>query len=371
MGLRRSPGQDQGEVGEEEMSSNMGKKDISDYTLNEYENLAEELTGKRFAGRQLFTWIHRHHSSDFSEMTNLSKEFRSYLNEGFTIRLPRVERIQESEIDGTKKFLLALRDDSSIETVFIPGRRNTICVSSQVGCPLGCKFCLTGTMKGNRNLTPSEIAGQIYAVDEILSKGPEEFQNIVFMGMGEPFLNYENVMSGIDLICDDLGMGIAAKRITISTVGIIPGIYRLADSGSKVRLAVSLHAADSELRTRIVPVNRKYPLHELKEAMQYYAEKTGERLTLEYCLIGGVNDSIRCAKDLVTFIHELPCKINLIRYNPAPGLPQDFRTPTEEAVQAFMDYLYPRCPAVTLRKSMGSDILAACGQLANAAGQTK
>ncbi len=353
------------------MSSNTEMRDITDFSLREHEDLAQELTGKRFAGRQLFGWIHRHHSSDFSEMTNLSKDFRSYLNEGFTIRLPRVERMQESEIDGTKKFLLTLRDDSNIETVFIPGRRNTICVSSQVGCPLGCKFCLTGKMSGNRDLTPSEVAGQIYAVDKILSEGPEQFQNIVFMGMGEPFLNYDNVMAGIEMICDDLGMGIAAKRITISTVGIIPGIFRLADSGSKVRLAVSLHAADSELRTRIVPVNRKYPLHELKEAMRYYAEKTKERLTLEYCLIGGVNDSIQCAKALVTFIHELPCKINLIRYNPAPGLPEDFRAPSEEAVQAFMDYLYPRCPAVTLRKSMGADILAACGQLANTTGRTK
>ena len=347
------------------MSEPSTRIDITDYSLSAMEYLAEELTGKRFAGRQLYSWIHRHHKSDFSEMTNLSKEFRSLLKEGYSIVLPGIELIQESELDSTKKFLLSLSGGENIEAVFIPGRRNTVCVSSQVGCPLACRFCLTGTMKLKRNLTPSEIAGQIYAVDEALKGGPEAFQNIVFMGMGEPFLNYDDVMAGIDMICNDLGMGIAMKRITISTVGIIPGIYRLADSKSKVRLAVSLHAADNDLRTEVVPINRKYPLYELKEAMQYYTQNMGERLTLEYCLIGGINDSISCAKDLVTFIHGLPCKINLIRYNPADGLPNEFAAPSEESVQAFMDYLYPRCPAVTLRKSMGRDILAACGQLAN------
>lgn len=338
--------------------------DLKDLSISQIEDVAEDFVGKRFPGRQVFSWIHKHSLTDFSQMTNVSKEFRSYLKDLYVISRAEIVRVAQSELDGTRKLLLKLRDDDLIETVWIPGNgRNTICVSSQVGCPLGCTFCFTGQMKMRRNLTPGEIAEQVYAVKSVLKEG-ESFQNIVFMGMGEPFLNYDNVIDGVNLLGSDHGLGIAMKRITISTVGIVPGIFRLADSGLKVRLAVSLHAADDDLRTQLVPVNKKYPLSDLMPALEYYTQQTGERLTFEYCLIGGINDSVECAKQLVNLIHDVPCKINLIRFNPAEGLPPEYRAPSEASVERFREYLYPRCPAVTLRQSKGADIMAACGQLA-------
>jgi 23S rRNA (adenine2503-C2)-methyltransferase len=341
------------------------KIDLKNLSVTELEDLAEELVFKRFPGRQLFTWIHRHNVTEFSGMTDLSSEFRSLLADRYSVGRAEIVHVQASQIDRTRKLLLRLADGEQIETVWIPGSaRNTICISSQVGCPLACAFCLTGTMKLRRDLAPGEIAEQIYSVKSVLPAG-EDFQNIVLMGMGEPFLNYDNVIKGIGLLMSDYGLGIAQKRITVSTVGIVPGIYRLADSGLKIMLAVSLHAANDELRTRLVPANKKYPLVDLRPAMKYYTEQTGQRLTIEYCLIGGVNDSIECAKQLVTFVHDIPCKINLLAYNEAPGLPAEFKCPTQDSIDRFREYLYPRCPAVTIRQSKGADILAACGQLAS------
>jgi 23S rRNA (adenine2503-C2)-methyltransferase len=343
--------------------------DLKDLSLSELEDIAENFVSRRFPGRQLFGWIHRHNVTDFRRMTNVSKEFRAYLKDLYVISSAEKVRITESKSDGTRKLLLRLSDGELIETVWIPGgARNTICVSSQVGCPLGCTFCFTGLMKLHRNLTPGEIAEQVYAVKSVLENG-EGFQNIVFMGMGEPFLNYDNVVAGIELLACDHGLGIAMKRITVSTVGIVPGIYRLADSRLKVRLAVSVHAADDDLRMRLVPVAKKYPLSDLIPALEYYTQQTGERLTFEYCLIGGINDGMECARDLVRLIHGIPCKINLISFNPADGLPGEFRAPSPESVERFREYLYPRCPAVTLRQSKGADIMAACGQLATHMGE--
>ncbi len=341
------------------------KIDLKNFSLIELENLSDELVERKYPGRQLFQWIHRHNATEFSGMTSLSREFREVLSAGYYVSRAEIVSTTSSEIDRTRKLLLRLADGAMIETVWIPGSsRSTICVSSQVGCPLACTFCLTGTMKLQRDLTPGEIAEQVYSVKSVLS-GDDDFQNIVFMGMGEPFLNYDNVVAGAELLMSDHGLGIAQKRITFSTVGIVPGIYRLADSGLKTMLAVSLHAANDDLRSKLVPINKKYPLSELRAAMKHYADTTGKRLTIEYCLIGGINDTLECAKDLVRFIHDLPCKINLLAYNSAPGLPPAFRRPSEESVIRFTDYLYPRCPAVTFRKSRGADILAACGQLAS------
>ncbi len=346
------------------MTPDQSRTDLKDFGITQLEDIAEQFVSRRFPGRQVFSWIHKHNVTDFGLMTNVSKEFRSYLRDGYTISKARKIRLTESELDGTRKLLLSLSDGELIETVWIPGSgRNTICVSSQVGCPLGCRFCLTGYMKMRRDLRAGEIAEQVYVVRSILRRG-ESFQNVVFMGMGEPFLNYDNVIAGIELLTSDHGLGMAMKRITISTVGIVPGVYRLADSRLKVRLAVSLHAADDELRSRLVPVNKRYPLSDLVPALEYYTQKSGQRLTFEYCLIGGVNDSIECAKQLVGLIHRIPCKINLICFNPAEGLPAEFRPPSPESVESFREYLYPRCPAVTLRQSKGADIMAACGQLA-------
>lgn len=333
-------------------------------SIAELENLSEDLVYKKFPGRQLFGWIHRQNVTDFGAMTNLSKDFREMLKGKYYISRADIVDVQTSKLDGTRKLLLRLGDGEHVETVWIPNSdRNTICVSSQVGCPLGCRFCLTGLMKLKRHLTAGEIAEQVYSVKAIL-QDDEDFRNIVFMGMGEPFLNYDNVITGLELLMSDLGLGIAQKRVTISTVGIVPGIFRLAESGLKVMLAVSLHSADDHLRSKLVPINRKYPLKVLIPALKYYTEKTGRRLTFEYCLIGGVNDSIDSARKLVRLIDGIPCKINLLAYNSAPGLPREFRRPTEDSIERFRDYLYPRCPAVTIRKSRGADILAACGQLA-------
>lgn len=350
------------------MSDDTAPIDLKDMSLEELESLSEELVCKKFPGRQLFGWIHRHNVTDFSAMTNLSKEFRNLLAVRYFVSRADIISVQESKLDGTRKLLLGLGDGEQIETVWIPNEdRNTICVSSQVGCQLACRFCLTGLMKFKRNLTAAEIAEQIYSVKAIL-QGDEHFRNIVFMGMGEPFLNYDNVIAGIRLLMNDLGLGVAQKRITVSTVGIIPGIYRLADSGLKVMLALSLHAADDALRTKLVPVSKKYPLRELLPALKYYTEKTGRRLTFEYCLINGINDTIESAKKLVRLIDGIPCKINLLAYNPAPGLPTVYKRPPDESIDRFREYLYPRCPAVTVRKSRGADILAACGQLAISVG---
>jgi 23S rRNA (adenine2503-C2)-methyltransferase len=341
------------------------KMDLKDLSVSALESLAEDLVGRRFPGRQLFQWIHRHNVIEFSGMTSLSKDFRSLLQSGYYVGRAELVKITTSGVDRTRKLLLRLQDGELIETVWIPGSsRNTVCISSQVGCQLACRFCLTGTMKFRRNLSPGEIAEQVYSVRSILT-GEDDFQNLVFMGMGEPLLNYENTIAGIELLMSDDGLGIAQKRITVSTVGIVPGIYRLADSGLKLMLAVSLHAADDSLRSEIVPANRKFPLAELKQAMVYYVERSRRRVTIEYCLIGGINDTLAHAKKLVAFVHGLPCKINLLAYNEAPGLPPEFRRPAEDSVERFRDYLYPRCPAVTIRESKGSDIMAACGQLAS------
>ncbi len=364
MGFRRCADQNQSEIaGQEELMQT--KTDLKNFSLSQLESLSDELVGRKYPGRQLFQWIHRHNITEFSGMTSLSKEFRELLSENHYVSRAEIVNTMTSENDRTRKLLLKLADGAMIETVWIPGsNRNTICVSSQVGCPLACRFCLTGTMKLKRDLTAGEIAEQVYSVKSVLSGG-DDFQNIVFMGMGEPFLNYDNVVAGAELLMSDHGLGVAQKRITFSTVGIVPGIYRLADSGLKTMLAVSLHAANDDLRSEIVPINKKYPLSELRTAMKHYADTTGRRLTIEYCLIDGINDTLESAKDLVKFIHDLPCKINLLAYNPAPGLPPEFRRPSEKSIARFTDYLYPRCPAVTFRKSRGADILAACGQLAS------
>ncbi|MFH0931455.1 MAG: 23S rRNA (adenine(2503)-C(2))-methyltransferase RlmN, partial [Candidatus Zixiibacteriota bacterium] len=233
-------------------------------------------------------------------------------------------------------------------------------ISTQVGCALNCIFCATGSMGFERNLSAGEIVDQIICAKEHL-KEDEKITNLVIMGMGEPLLNYENTLKAIRMIQSELGLSISAKRITLSTAGIVPQIYKLADEGLRIKLALSLNAPDDELRKKLMPLTKKYPLSKVMEALKYYAEKTDTRITFEYVLIKDINDSKEQALELAKLVRGIPCKINLIPYNPVKNCP--FKKPDEDSLQAFRDILYPRAPAVTLRKSKGEDIQAACGQL--------
>ncbi|HDS01180.1 MAG TPA: 23S rRNA (adenine(2503)-C(2))-methyltransferase RlmN, partial [candidate division Zixibacteria bacterium] len=276
---------------------------------------------------------------------------------------PKVLEVKVSR-DQTVKYLFELEDGNLIEAVKIPDHpRLTLCMSSQVGCPLGCKFCKTAQIGFKRNLEVGEILSQLAHVQKTLE--PEErISNLVFMGMGEPFLNYDNVKTAVEIIMSVLAFGIGHSKITISTAGHVPGIYRMTDDGLKVRLAVSLNSADPETRRRLMPITRKYSLDELKKSLTYHTSQSRRRVTFEYLLISGITDTINAAKKLVKFVDGIPCKINLINYNPSPGLPSEFRPSTENDINRFRDYLYPRTPAVTIRASKGIDIKAACGQLA-------
>lgn len=338
----------------------MEQIDLLGSTISDLENLMQELGEPKFKGRQLFKWLYNARETDFGEMTNLSRELRHKLSERFVFGKLVVDRISQSS-DGTEKILFALSDGLFIEAVRIPDKlKSTACISCQVGCPLACKFCATGHMGFRRNLTPGEIVGQLlYMREKYDSKA---FDNIVFMGMGEPLLNYENLIRSIGIISSEIGLSQSAKKITVSTVGIVPQIYMLADSGLKVNLAISLHAATDEKRRRVMPAAKSYPLSELIGAAKYFAERRKKRVTFEYILFDGFNDMLQDVKDLSNLVKGVPCKINILAYNSIKGLP--YRRPSEEKVNEFGRLLYPRAPAVTVRKSRGLDIEAACGQLA-------
>lgn len=317
---------------------------------------------KAFHGRQLFKWLYKLRQYDFNMITDLSRDIRTRLDEKYDFR---GLTLQQSEVsaDGTTKFLFRLEDGLPVESVLIPDEeagRKTVCVSSQVGCSLGCAFCATGTMGAGRNLTVGEIVGQLIFLRD--QYGDDAFTNIVLMGMGEPLLNLDNVVEAVKIISAGDGLAVSAKKVTISTAGIVPGIKQLADMKLKVRLAVSLNAAFQHKRARIMPIAKKYPLDELAEALRYYTTTTKFRVTFEYILFDGFNDGFEDVMALSRFIQGIPCKINLLAYNPIEGL--DFRRPPDETVDWFAKELYPRAPAVTVRKSRGVDIDAACGQLA-------
>jgi len=321
---------------------------------------------KPFRGRQVYKWIYKNRVFDFDCMTDLKKEVRAILQDHFYVSLPHVSDRQKSE-DGTEKFLFELEDKNLIESVLIPddnSGRMTLCISSQVGCPLGCKFCATGYLGFTRDLTVGEIVGQVLAVREMF--GDEAFDNVVFMGMGEPLLNYDNVMATIDIMTDSVGLMVGAKRITISTVGIAPAIRKLAKSGSKVNLALSLNAPNDKLRRQIMPVTKAFPLKNVMAAIGEWTGVRKRRVTFEYILFKGLNDSHEHALELADLIKGISCKINLLAYNPVEGA--DYKRPSEADVDRFAQILYPRAPAVTVRKSRGKDIAAACGQLAGKKG---
>jgi len=339
----------------------MQKENLLGYTLGRMENLMASLGEKPYRGRQIFKWLYRVRQYDFSLMTDLTKNLRHKLEEEYTFENLKAEHVEESQ-DGTRKILFRLNDDHPIETVLIPDEngRKTVCISVQSGCSLACRFCATGTMGLLRDLTVGEIVGQLIYLRE--RYGDNAFTNVVMMGMGEPLLNFENTIEAVKIITDEIGLGHSARKTTISTVGISPKIKELADLGLKTRLAVSLNAATQEKRVKIMPVAETFNLDELMEAVKYYTEKTGTRVTFEYILFKDFNDSVADVKALSQLVQGIPCKINLLAYNPVKGL--EFERPSDERVDGFARQLYPRAPAVMVRKSRGSDIDAACGQLA-------
>jgi 23S rRNA (adenine2503-C2)-methyltransferase len=330
------------------------------YTIDRMENLMVTLGEKPYKGRQLFKWLYNTRQYDFSLMTDLKKELRERLADRYRFDSLDLEYAAKS-IDGTEKFLFRLDDNRPVETVLIPDDdRKTLCISSQAGCALACKFCATGTMGLLRNLTAGEIVGQLVFLRE--RYGHEAFSNVVFMGMGEPLNNFETTLESVRIMTESSGLGLAAKKITISTSGVTPKIRKLADAGVKTRLAVSLHAATQEKRAQIMPVAQTFKLENLIEAIRYYAETTGQRVTFEYIIFDGFNDTMDDVLALSRLVRGIPCKINILAYNEVPGL--DFKRPSDEKVDWFGKQLYPRTPAVTVRKSRGRDIAAACGQLA-------
>lgn len=319
---------------------------------------------KPFRARQIYEWLWQKGAGSFEEMTSLSKDLRASLNDSFDL-LPLKLDIQQKSTDGTIKCGFRLHDDLFVEGVLIPtANRMTACVSSQVGCSLDCKFCATGYLKRERNLEAGEIYDQVVLIDRLARENYGiGLTNIVFMGMGEPLLNYKNVMNGIDRITSPDGLGMSPQRITVSTAGIAKMIIKMADEGAKFNLALSLHAANDEKRSAIMPINEKNSLDNLAEALGYWYEKTGTRPTYEYCVINDVNDHPQEAEELVAFARRVPCKINLIEYNPIRNA--DYVSSSEAKLFRFAEYLERHKLIVNVRRSRGKDIDAACGQLAN------
>lgn len=325
-----------------------------------FANLGE----KPYRARQLLQWIHQRGVTDFEQMTDLSRALRERLSVVAEIVPPRVIR-EQCSADGTVKWLLSEAGGSAVEAVFIPEEtRGTLCISSQVGCMLNCTFCSTATQGFKRNLSSAEIIGQVWHAVNTLADGrfgDRRVTNIVFMGMGEPLLNLDAVVPALSLLRNDLAYGLASRRVTISTAGVVPGIDQLAH-GEEFALAVSLHAPDDELRARLVPLNRKYPLEELMAACQRFVRVHHRRsITFEYTMINGVNDGRAQARGLVRLLNGLPCKINLIPFNPFPGTP--FQPSTDEAIYEFQKVTRAAGIITTVRKTRGDDIDAACGQL--------
>ncbi|MBD3258984.1 23S rRNA (adenine(2503)-C(2))-methyltransferase RlmN [candidate division GN15 bacterium] len=338
----------------------MTKQNLMGLTLDQLQELFERMGEKSYRGRQMFKWLYNNRRFDFDGMTDFSKQLRQNLEEHYTIRGLELARRTVSA-DGTEKSLFRLEDDHPVESVLIPDdERRTVCISSQAGCALACRFCATGTMGLLRDLTVGEIVGQLVYLREL--HGADCFTNVVFMGMGEPLNNYQNLVASLRIMTDSLGLGIGAKKITVSTSGVTPKIKKLADTGLKTRLAISLHAATQEKRVKVMPIAETFGLEKLMQAIRYYTDATGYRVTFEYVLLEGFNDTKKDVLALSRLIEGIPCKINLLAYNPVPGLP--YRRPSEDKVNWFARELYPRAPAVTVRKSRGQDIDAACGQLA-------
>jgi 23S rRNA (adenine2503-C2)-methyltransferase len=337
------------------------KTDLKNLTLPALEQFLQGQGKERFRALQIFKWIYQHDARSFEEMTNISKELRAELTETACISKLEAEAVEEGN-DGTRKYLFNLGDGHAVESVLIPIEgRNTVCISSQVGCAMACEFCLTGTFKLSRNLTTAEIVNQIMAIRLDVRETGEEIRNIVMMGMGEPLHNLDNVIPAIQIMIDGNGLQLSNRRVTVSTCGLVPEMERLGREIPNVNLAVSLNATTDELRDRIMPVNRSYPLKALLQACKEFPLPGRRKVTFEYVMLGGINDTLEDAKRLLRLISDIPNKVNLIPFNEHEGC--DFKAPTQAAIDAFHSYLIDRHVTVITRDSRGGDISAACGQL--------
>ena len=336
---------------------------------------------KKYRASQIFEWIYGRYAVSFEEMTNIARTDRVFLADHFSISIFKILKTERS-VDGTEKFLFELEDGHSIESVLIPDEdRNTLCISSQVGCAQACRFCLTGSGGFRRNLEAFEIAEQVLTVEKILAakcavpegeeasrrtevhdRGPcRHITNIVLMGMGEPLANLDNVLSALEIIISEKGLGFSPRRVTLSTDGLVPEIGKLGKSGVKVNLAISLNATTDEVRDKIMPVNKRYPIKELLAACRRFPLEPRRRITFEYVLLRGVNDSEEDARRLTRLLQGIKCKVNIIPFNPFPG--SEFRRPDETTVRTFQKILLDHHYTAPVRESRGRDISAACGQL--------
>ena len=340
------------------------KQDIRKFTLEQLEEFFISKGEKKFRAKQVYEWLWNKSLKNFDDMSNISKETREMLKANFAINHIHVDLMQHSS-DGTIKNAVKLFDSKIVESVLIPtSKRITACVSSQVGCSLDCNFCATARLKRMRNLNPDEIYDQVVAIkEEAETYFNRPLTNIVFMGMGEPLLNYANVIEAIDKITSPEGLGMAARRITLSTVGITKMIKKLADDEVKFNLAVSLHSAINETRSRLMPINDTNPLEDLAEALKYWYQKTKRKVTYEYVIWDGINDNEEHARALAKFCKIIPSKVNIIQYNPIDE--GEFRQASKEAVEMYVRILENNGITAKVRKSRGQDIDAACGQLAN------
>lgn len=350
------------------------KKDIRSLSKEQLRDFFESNNDKAFRGSQVFEWLWSKGAHSFSDMTNISKATRMMLEENFVINHIKVDLMQRSE-DGTVKNAVRLHDGLIVESVLIPtATRTTACVSSQVGCSLDCNFCATARLKRMRNLEPAEIYDQVLAIDkESRLYFNHPLSNIVFMGMGEPLMNYNNVLKAIEMITSEEGLGMSAKRIMVSTSGIPKMIKKLADDEVKFKLAVSLHSAIDEIRSKIMPFSKNFPLIDLRESLEYWYRKTKSKVSYEYVVWKNVNDNKASIDALVKFCKYVPCKVNLIEYNPIDDISSEnpelrFEQAADESINAYIAALQNAGIVVKVRRSRGKDIDAACGQLANKEG---
>lgn len=337
----------------------METTDIKSLTLKELKALMEERGEKPFRAVQLYEWMHRKLARGFEEMTNLPLAMREQCGESYTYTALRIVTVQESAVDGTKKYLFALADGNMVESVWMRYQHgNSVCISSQVGCRMGCRFCASTLGGLIRNLTPAEMLDQIYA---IIRETGERVSNVVVMGSGEPMDNYENLLRFLTLLTDENGLNISQRNITVSTCGLVPEMRKLADEKLQITLALSLHAATDEKRRELMPVAKRYALAELMEACAYYFAQTGRRITFEYSLVRDVNDTRQDANMLAALIRGLNCHVNLIPVNPVRE--RDYVQSERRAVEAFASLLQKKGINVTIRRELGRDIDGACGQL--------
>ena len=337
----------------------MEKTDIKSLDYDELKDFFVSIGEKPFRAKQVYQWMHEKQADGFEEMTNLSKNFRQKLKENCTLTALKKVEVQISKIDGTRKYLFALSDGNVVESVLMRYHHgNSVCISSQVGCKMGCRFCASTIGGWTRNLTAAEMLDQIY---QIQKDSGERVSNVVVMGTGEPLDNYDSLLRFIRMLSDDKGLNISQRNITVSTCGIVPNIRRLAEEKLQITLALSLHGSNQEKRRSLMPVANKYELHEVLEACDYYFEKTGRRITFEYSLVHGVNDTPEDAKELMGILKDRNCHLNLIPVNPIKE--RNYEKPDKKSAENFKNKLEKNGINVTIRREMGSDIDGACGQL--------